>query len=226
MEEGGAAKAAMSTRSGSSSVRSSAASGAGAGSTAIVPASSVVGTPEEVAAANRIIGLYRIRAARRRLRQVLKGVYAKYFDESSGFYYYYNEKTGETAWQKPALLGGEDIVAVGEEDEAKSDDGFPPGSRPRGRHVCAAGATRRSVVTERSRSVTLPVHCAAGECLCIPNNAAEQERAAKALFQTNGGLVCRCLRQRGRLSLWQRDVDSAHGPDSCTQRATPLPLHC
>jgi len=90
----------------------------------------ITGTPEEVAAANRIIGLYRMHAARRRIRDMLRGVVAKYFDDHSGYYYYYNEATGETAWTKPKLLGSEDIVAHGEE-EVKTEDLAPDGTRPR-----------------------------------------------------------------------------------------------
>ena len=64
-------------------------------------------TEEE--AAQHIQGAWRSHRARLLLKQLVSGVYSKGFDESTGRYFYYNAKTGESVWEKPAVLGKDDI---------------------------------------------------------------------------------------------------------------------
>ncbi|KAH9196351.1 hypothetical protein AeNC1_001672 [Aphanomyces euteiches] len=59
-------------------------------------------------AACKIQSMYRVRMARRRLRELLKAVVERFYDEDSGLYYYYNSKTGQSSWSKPTLLGSEE----------------------------------------------------------------------------------------------------------------------
>ncbi|KAJ0394182.1 hypothetical protein P43SY_003811 [Pythium insidiosum] len=67
------------------------------------------------AAAVTIQRLFRARHAKMQLRALLGSVFERFFDESSGQYYYHNKRTGETTWEKPRLLqrGGSDIAVAG-----------------------------------------------------------------------------------------------------------------
>jgi hypothetical protein len=60
-------------------------------------------------AARHIQGAWRAHRARELLRKLVSGVYSKGFDESTGRYFYYNSKTGESLWEKPAVLGESDL---------------------------------------------------------------------------------------------------------------------
>ena len=60
-------------------------------------------------AARHIQGAWRAHRARELLRKLVSGVYSKGFDESSGRFFYYNSKTGESLWEKPAVLGESDL---------------------------------------------------------------------------------------------------------------------
>jgi hypothetical protein len=60
--------------------------------------------------------LYRTRLARRNLVLLMKSVYEKVYDESTGAYFYFNSKTGESQWTKPVNLGNEEVDLV--------DDGY------------------------------------------------------------------------------------------------------
>ncbi|GBG24789.1 Leucine-rich repeat-containing protein 1 [Hondaea fermentalgiana] len=62
-------------------------------------------TEEE--AAQKVQGLFRTRAARRRLRLLARSVYEQVFDEASGAYFFHNVHTGDVSWEAPKLLGGE-----------------------------------------------------------------------------------------------------------------------
>jgi hypothetical protein len=46
------------------------------------------------AAAAHIQGLYRCRNAKKEVRRMIKSAYSKVFDEQTGLYYYFNNKTG------------------------------------------------------------------------------------------------------------------------------------
>jgi hypothetical protein len=64
-------------------------------------------TEEE--AALHIQGLWRSRAARKMMVQMMGQVFEKAYDENIGACYYYNKRTGEATWERPKLLGNEDI---------------------------------------------------------------------------------------------------------------------
>jgi hypothetical protein len=63
----------------------------------------------EEEAALHIQGLWRSRAARKMMVQMMGQVFEKAYDENVGACYYYNKRTGEATWERPKLLGAEDI---------------------------------------------------------------------------------------------------------------------
>eukprot|EP00946_MAST-07B_sp_MAST-7B-sp1_P004333 g4333.t1 len=63
----------------------------------------------EEEAAQHIQGAWRSHRARGLLKELVSGVYSKGFDEKTGRYFYYNSKTGESVWEKPAVLGDSDL---------------------------------------------------------------------------------------------------------------------
>ena len=56
--------------------------------------------------------VYRIRLARRKVIELTKASFEKVFDEGSETFYYFNIKTGESRWSKPALLGESDDITT------------------------------------------------------------------------------------------------------------------
>ena len=72
------------------------------------------GSPEERkkrAAALKLQGMWRIRAARIRLHALIRGMYSQFEDPETGQLFYYNKATGETTWIKPHGLGEEELDA-------------------------------------------------------------------------------------------------------------------
>lgn len=63
---------------------------------------------DETEAALLIQGLWRTRSARKYIRQLLEARFVKSFDEE-GNAFYYNSVTGESSWEKPKLLGSDDL---------------------------------------------------------------------------------------------------------------------
>lgn len=59
-------------------------------------------TPEE--AASRVQRRWRMHRAREQLKSLLANAYEKIYDPTTEFYYYYNTRTGEVRWDRPALL--------------------------------------------------------------------------------------------------------------------------
>tara|TARA_B100000780_G_scaffold241008_1_gene183344 strand:+ start:113 stop:556 length:444 start_codon:yes stop_codon:yes gene_type:complete len=57
----------------------------------------------------KIQGMYRGWVSRFRIQAVIRSVYEKLYDAHRGTYYYYNHRTGQSSWYKPALLGSSDI---------------------------------------------------------------------------------------------------------------------
>ena len=66
-------------------------------------------TLTEDEAATHLQGIWRARVARRNMRRLIREVYVKKFDSSSGKFFYYNTKTKVSHWEKPIFLGATDI---------------------------------------------------------------------------------------------------------------------
>ena len=65
-------------------------------------------TDEE--AAMKLQGMWRARQARLAIKRMLRDVWMKVYDESSGGWYYFNKVTHESSWEKPKLLGSSDLA--------------------------------------------------------------------------------------------------------------------
>merc|ERR1712054_221615 len=59
---------------------------------------------------------YRCRLARQTLLEKLAGEYDKLWDENAKCFYYYNKRTGESTWDRPAILQGKELLT---EEEVK-----------------------------------------------------------------------------------------------------------
>ncbi|RLN97904.1 hypothetical protein BBJ28_00011596, partial [Nothophytophthora sp. Chile5] len=66
----------------------------------------------EQAAAACLQRLFRCRRARLRLRALLASVFEKFYDAESGLYYYLDKRSGETMWEKPRVLRGDDDIEL------------------------------------------------------------------------------------------------------------------
>jgi hypothetical protein len=77
------------------------------------------GTRKERIAASKLQGLWRVRSARKRLRKMLRTIYQRFQDPATGAYYYYNTRTQQTVWFKPAVLGDEDVDVDPDEEREK-----------------------------------------------------------------------------------------------------------
>ncbi|RLN73970.1 hypothetical protein BBJ28_00006646 [Nothophytophthora sp. Chile5] len=66
----------------------------------------------EQAAAACLQRLFRCRRARSRLRALLASVFEKFYDAESGLYYYLDKRSGETTWEKPRVLRGDDDIEL------------------------------------------------------------------------------------------------------------------
>ena len=78
-------------------------------------------------AARYIQGLFRTRKARANLARIIGTIYEAVWDEDQQAYYYYNVRTGASAWTKPAFAREEDIFtprarAAAEAKEQKRAD--------------------------------------------------------------------------------------------------------
>ncbi|OWZ09408.1 FK506-binding protein 1 [Phytophthora megakarya] len=56
--------------------------------------------------------MFRCHKARLRLRQMLASVFEKFYDADSDLYYYLDKRTGETTWEKPCVLRGDDDIEL------------------------------------------------------------------------------------------------------------------
>ena len=66
-------------------------------------------TPEEVKAATMINVMGRIVGARKRMRDKARTVYEQVFDAENNRYFFFNKKSGESAWVKPKIFGSESL---------------------------------------------------------------------------------------------------------------------
>ncbi|KAG7384497.1 Allograft inflammatory factor 1-like [Phytophthora pseudosyringae] len=74
--------------------------------------------------------MFRCRNARLRLRLMLASVFEKFYDADSGLFYYLDKRTGETTWEKPRALRGDDdieLTAVYDGKEEATSDAEPTG---------------------------------------------------------------------------------------------------
>lgn len=69
--------------------------------------------PTRVEAATAIQTMYRIRKSKKILRAVVCSVFTKVWDKWSESYFYKDLRTGETSWDKPELMGTEDLPRYG-----------------------------------------------------------------------------------------------------------------
>ena len=65
--------------------------------------------PATLAACRTIQGLFRSRRARANIRLLIRGMYSMVWDADQNSYYFWNRRTGEVKWSKPALLGSENL---------------------------------------------------------------------------------------------------------------------
>lgn len=75
----------------------------------------------ETEAAQFIQNLFRTRAARKRLKLLVASVYQKAFDDE-GNVFYYNTRTGESSWDKPAFLGTDDLDDILDFEQAREQE--------------------------------------------------------------------------------------------------------
>ncbi|KAJ8599289.1 hypothetical protein CTAYLR_006783 [Chrysophaeum taylorii] len=73
-------------------------------------------------AALAIQGMWKIRRSLARLRRMIRANWEKRYDVGSGQYYYVDLRTEEMFWNKPALLGSEDLQLAPDEWRQKVDD--------------------------------------------------------------------------------------------------------
>lgn len=67
-------------------------------------------TSEE--AASRVQRRWRMHRAREQLKSLLADAYEKIYDPTTEFYYYYNTRTGEVRWDRPALLLDREVKEI------------------------------------------------------------------------------------------------------------------
>ena len=58
----------------------------------------------------KLQGMWKARQARMAIKRMLRDVWMKVYDESSGGWYYFNKVTHESSWEKPKLLGSSDLA--------------------------------------------------------------------------------------------------------------------
>ena len=64
---------------------------------------------DDASAAKMLQSAWRSKIARRKIKQMVRGVYKKCWDESSKTFYYYNTRTNQAHWTKPLCLGDDDL---------------------------------------------------------------------------------------------------------------------
>ncbi len=70
-----------------------------------VPITEREATEDEVKAAVKMQGAFRMKMARERMRDECRNQIEQVFDPENGRYFYFNKKTGESVWDKPIVMG-------------------------------------------------------------------------------------------------------------------------
>ena len=60
-------------------------------------------------AAKKIQGAWRSKVALRRVREMVKKQYERVYDQSSNRYFYFNTRTQESFWERPKILGSDEV---------------------------------------------------------------------------------------------------------------------
>ena len=69
----------------------------------------------------RIQGLFRKRLARKRVKELITATFKREYNPDTGEFYYYNEATGETQWEKPGAGGALKLVGDDEDLELANE---------------------------------------------------------------------------------------------------------
>ena len=64
---------------------------------------------DDTTAAKMLQGAWRAKVARRKIKQMVRAIYKKVWDEDSKTFYYFNTNTQEAFWTKPVFLGDDDL---------------------------------------------------------------------------------------------------------------------
>ena len=64
---------------------------------------------DDTTAAKMLQGAWRAIVARRKIKQMVRAIYKKVWDEDSKTFYYFNTNTQEAFWTKPVFLGDDDL---------------------------------------------------------------------------------------------------------------------
>ena len=98
-------------------------------------------------------------------------IVSKVYDEYTDAYYYYNADTGEAFWDKPLILGSQDLEDIQEsEEDISSDDAKETGPDPTKRKLSLTRKSRKMTTITRRRvglmKVKLPETIPGQKCRC------------------------------------------------------------
>ena len=84
---------------------------------------------DEDEASMLITGMFRRRIARNRVRLMAHAVFEKAYDETTGCFFYFNRRTQTSHWEKPKVLGEDDVELTPRSKEAVSQAASRAASR-------------------------------------------------------------------------------------------------